>query len=283
MLEKSLALESENSRPWYHFSVLSRRLHEALVELKPQGKFVAAFCPFCGCNYNQVDYSDWLERMEREDRGAKRVEFRGRVDVELLVVEEEMVVEAKKKVVVRLPVAVAGSVAGVGVAVDVVMVEVAGKGKEVVEVAQEREYSMQSREEDWIVVRKTVRERGVDRKSRVIEEERDVVRKRINLQPPGKVLLDKAQFGLKRAWVVRKEGVDRVGGLAAPVALVGAPCGPVVYRDMDLGSKQLRGRGVGELVPKRLRDIGRFRGAGYGRFWFMLVFIFMLEGMRLQV
>ena len=58
-VEKSLALESENSRLRHHVSILSRRLHEVLAELRKRSKITAAFCLFCGGNHNQVDCSDW--------------------------------------------------------------------------------------------------------------------------------------------------------------------------------------------------------------------------------
>ncbi|KAG0641432.1 hypothetical protein HOY80DRAFT_1039263 [Tuber brumale] len=100
-VEKSLALESENSKLRHHVSVLSQRLHEVIAELKAWSKITAAFCPFCGDNHNQVDCEWWLERVVEEERRLEKVEFAGGMDVELLVMEEEVAVVVEKKFVVR--------------------------------------------------------------------------------------------------------------------------------------------------------------------------------------
>ncbi|KAG0640964.1 hypothetical protein HOY80DRAFT_1040492 [Tuber brumale] len=118
-VQKSLALESENSKLRHYISVFSRRLHE-------------------------VDCKLWMERVVEQERRLEKVEFAGGVDVEQLEIEEGVEVVAEKKIVVRLPVAVAESVAGAEVAEDVAMVEVAGKGKEVAVVAEEAEGGVSS-------------------------------------------------------------------------------------------------------------------------------------------
>ncbi|KAG0634056.1 hypothetical protein HOY80DRAFT_1101027 [Tuber brumale] len=157
-VEKSLVLESENCNFRHHVSVLSRRLHEVIVEHKVQSKITAGFCTFCGDNHNQVDW---------EERRLEKVEFAGGVDVELLVIEEEVAMVEEKRFVVRLPVAVAELVAGAEVAKHVAMVGVAGKSKEVAVVAEEAEEGVGSREEDWTLVKRKVRESRKDRRRRM--------------------------------------------------------------------------------------------------------------------
>ncbi|KAG0642269.1 hypothetical protein HOY80DRAFT_998684 [Tuber brumale] len=210
-VEKSLALESENSKLRHHVSVLSRRLHEVIAELKAWSKITAAFCLFCGGNHNQVDCELWMERLIEEERLLEKVVFASGMDVMPLEIEEEVAVVAEKNIVVRLLVAVVESVAGAGVAEDVVMVEVAGKGKEVAVVAEEVEEGVGSREEDWKVVRRRVKESGEERRRRRLEEKRHAVRKRMNVWRPGKVLVDDAPLGPRGAWVVRQDRRDRRG------------------------------------------------------------------------
>ncbi|KAG0638138.1 hypothetical protein HOY80DRAFT_1048715 [Tuber brumale] len=148
-VEKSLALELENSK------------------LQQHSKITAAFCPSCSDNHNQVDCADWVERVEEEEKRLEKVEFAGGEDVEPLVIEEAVAVVAEKRYVVRRPVAVAESVAGAEVAEDVAMVEVVGKGKEVVVVAEEAQGSVGSQEEDWTVVKRRVRVSSEDRRRKV--------------------------------------------------------------------------------------------------------------------
>ncbi|KAG0634856.1 hypothetical protein HOY80DRAFT_1058720 [Tuber brumale] len=118
-VEKSLALESEHSKFEYHVSVLSRRLHAVIAELEVRSKITAAFYGEGGGGGGTI--------------GEK--EFAGGVDVKPQVIKEEVAVVAERKIVVRLPVAVAESVVGAEVAEDVAMVEVAVKGKEVAVVS----------------------------------------------------------------------------------------------------------------------------------------------------
>ncbi|KAG0643307.1 hypothetical protein HOY80DRAFT_1033822 [Tuber brumale] len=153
-VEKSSALELENSKLRHHVSVLSWRLHEVIAELKVQSKIAAAFCPFCGDNHNQVDCELWMERVVIEERQLEKVEFASGVDVEPLVIEGEVALVAEKKIVVRLPVVVAESVARTEVVEDVAIVEVAGRGKEVAVVAEEVGGSVGSTAEDWTVVKR---------------------------------------------------------------------------------------------------------------------------------
>ncbi|KAG0643040.1 hypothetical protein HOY80DRAFT_1034864 [Tuber brumale] len=148
MVEQSLALKSDNSKLQHHVSVLSRRLHEVIAELKVRSKITVAFCSFCSDNHNQVDCELWMERVVEVERRLEKVEFTGGMDVVLLEIEEEVAVVAEKKIVVRLLVAVVESVAGAEVAEDVAMIEVAEKGKEVAVVAEEAEEGVGSREED---------------------------------------------------------------------------------------------------------------------------------------
>ncbi|KAG0643403.1 hypothetical protein HOY80DRAFT_1033259 [Tuber brumale] len=141
-LEKSLALKSENSK------------------LQPYVSITAAFSLFYGDNHNQVDCEMWMERVVVEERQLEKVEFAGSMDVVSLEIEEEVAVVAEKKIVVRLPVAVAESVAGAEVAEDMAILEVAGKGKEVAVVAEEAEEGVGSWEDDWTLVKRKVREGG---------------------------------------------------------------------------------------------------------------------------
>ncbi|KAG0640818.1 hypothetical protein HOY80DRAFT_1040919 [Tuber brumale] len=104
---------------------------------------------------------------------------------------------AEKKFVVRLPVAVAESVAGAEVAEDVAMVEVAGKGKEVAVVAEEAEEGVGSCKEHWTLVKRRVRESGVEKRRKLLEEERDAVRKRMNVWRLAKVEVPNAPLGPK--------------------------------------------------------------------------------------
>ncbi|KAG0634728.1 hypothetical protein HOY80DRAFT_1059202 [Tuber brumale] len=110
-VEKSLALESENSKLRHHVLVLSRRLHEVIAKLKARSKIMAAFCPFCGDNHNQVDCELWMARVVEEERRLEKVEFIGGMDVVPLEIEEEVAELVGKKIVMRLPVAVVESVA----------------------------------------------------------------------------------------------------------------------------------------------------------------------------
>ncbi|KAG0633200.1 hypothetical protein HOY80DRAFT_1064744 [Tuber brumale] len=257
--QKSLELESENSKLRHHVSVLSRRLHEVIAELKVQRKITAAFCPFCGKNHNQVDWELWMERVVEEPRRSERVECAGSMDVEPLVMEEEVPVVVKKKFLVRLQVVVAESVAEAGVAEDVAIVE-ARKGKEVV-VAEEAEVGVGSWEEDWTLVKRRVRESGEARRRRLLEEERDAVRKRMHVWCPAKVEVPNAPLGPRsvRVWCrsdsgygspcpsslskrgVVSEGVELVGEGLRPVLLVGVPTGPRSYAGMAAGSEKRLG------------------------------------------
>ncbi|KAG0641178.1 hypothetical protein HOY80DRAFT_999553 [Tuber brumale] len=123
------------------------------------------------------------------------MEFTGGVDVEPLVMEEEVAVVVEKRIVVRLPVAVVESVAEAVVAEDVAIVEEVAKGKEVAVMAEGVDDAVSSWEEDWTVVRKKVREREEVRRRKKIEDERDAVRKRINVWHSGMVLVDNAPLG----------------------------------------------------------------------------------------
>ncbi|KAG0640819.1 hypothetical protein HOY80DRAFT_1040926 [Tuber brumale] len=97
-VEKSLAPESENSKLRHHVSVLSRRLHEVIAELKARSEITAAFCLFCGDNHNQVDCELWMEREVEEERRLEKLEFAGGMDVVPLKIEEEVA-----EVVRRMP------------------------------------------------------------------------------------------------------------------------------------------------------------------------------------
>ncbi|KAG0633636.1 hypothetical protein HOY80DRAFT_1005837 [Tuber brumale] len=277
-VEKSLALESENSK----------LLHEVIAELKVRSKITAAFCPFCGDNHNQVDCELWMEWVVEEERRLEKVEFAGGMDVELLVVEEEVAVVAEKKFVVRLPVAVAELVAGAEVAEDVAIVVVTGKGKEVAMVAGEVEEG------------RRVRESGMERRRRLLEEERNAVRKRMNVWRPAKVEVPNAPLGPRSMWMrfgsdsgygslgpsgfkglVVEEGVEIVGAGSVPRLPVGVPTGPKSYAGVAMGSerrlgfKGLRsvpeGRGLngpgsdGRLVVYRERNEWNGRLNGMGR------------------
>ncbi|KAG0635118.1 hypothetical protein HOY80DRAFT_1058107 [Tuber brumale] len=134
LVEKSLTLESENSKLRHHVSVLSWRLQEVIAELK-------------------VDCVDWVERVEEEEKRFEKVEFAGCEDMEPLVMDKEVAVVEAKKFVVRLPVAMVELVAGAEVVEDGVRMEVAGKGKEVAVVAEKAEDGISSREGDWMVVK----------------------------------------------------------------------------------------------------------------------------------
>ncbi|KAG0639166.1 hypothetical protein HOY80DRAFT_1075235 [Tuber brumale] len=292
-VEKSLALESENSKLRHHVLVLSRRLHEVIAKLKARSKVTAAFCLFCGDNHNQVDCMLWMERVEDEERRLKKVVFAGSMDVEVAVVAEE-------GIVVGLPVAVAESVVGAEVAEDVAMVEVARKGKEVVVVAEEAEEGVGSHEEDWTLVKRRVRESGEEKRRRLLEEKRDAVRKRMNVWHPAKVEVPNAplgprnmrmRFGSDSGYgspglsgfksIVGGEGVERVGeGLVLGLP-VGIPKGPRSYAgvairsERRLGFRGLRGvlegsKGLGpdlgrRLVVRRERSEWDPRGNGMGR------------------
>ncbi|PWW72052.1 hypothetical protein C7212DRAFT_366841 [Tuber magnatum] len=180
----------------------------------------------------------------------------GVVDVARLEMKEEVAVEEAQKIVVRLPVAVAELVAGGVVVEDVAMVEEAGKGKKVAVVAEEKEGGVGSREEDWTVVRRRVRER--DRK---VFEEREAVRKRMNVWRPARGVVPNellgprgmrslrvvdsgyGSLGPSRTYdrkEVKQEGVERVGGLVAPMGQPCAPRGPSAYRGVVLGSERRR-------------------------------------------
>ncbi|KAG0633199.1 hypothetical protein HOY80DRAFT_1064743 [Tuber brumale] len=100
------------------------------------------------------------------------------MDVVPLEIEEEVAVVAEKKIVVRLPVAVAESVVGVVVAEEV-----------------EAEKGVGSREENWTLVKRRVRESGEERRKRLLEEEREAVRKRMNVWHRAKVEVPNAPLG----------------------------------------------------------------------------------------
>ncbi|KAG0636147.1 hypothetical protein HOY80DRAFT_1139339 [Tuber brumale] len=238
-VEKSLALKLENSKLQHHISVLSQRLHEVIAELKAWSKITAAFCLFCGDNRNQVD-----------------------------LMEKEVAVVAEKKIVVRLPVAVAKSVVRAEVAEDVAMVEVVGKGKEVAVVAEEAEEGVGSQEENLTLVKRKVRESGVDKKRKVLEEERDAVRKRMNFWRPVKVAVPNAPLSPRgmKGWsgsdsgygspgpsglskrVEVSERVERFGEGMVPKLPVGVPMEPRSYVGIVVGSKKrLRFKGFREL------------------------------------
>ncbi|KAG0634611.1 hypothetical protein HOY80DRAFT_1097841 [Tuber brumale] len=247
-VEKSLALESENSRLRHHVSVLSQRLQEVIVKLKVRSKIMAAFCPLCGENHNQADCELWMERVVEEERRLEKVEFAGGMDVVPLEIEEEVAMVAQRKFVVRLPVAVAELVAGAEVVEDVAMVEVAGKGKET-------------------VVKRRVKESGEEPRRRLLEEERDAVRKRMNVWSPAKVEVPNAplmprsmrvRFGSDSGYgspgpsgfksIVGGEGVERVGeGLVSRMP-VGVPTGPRSYAGVAMESERRLGfRGMRSL------------------------------------
>ncbi|KAG0637662.1 hypothetical protein HOY80DRAFT_1082619 [Tuber brumale] len=277
-VEKSLALESENSKLRYHVLVLSRRLHEVIAELKARRKITGAFYPFCGDNYNQVDCELWMERVEDEERRLEKVGFAGGMDVVPLEIEEEVVVVAEKKFVVRLLVAVAESVAGADEAEDVAMVEVARKGKEVVVVAEEAEGGVGSREKNWTLVKMKVRERGEERRRMMLEEERDAVRKKMNGWRPAKVEVPNAPLGPSGMRmrsgsdsgygspglsgfksIVGGESVERVGESVVPRMPVGVPMGPRSYAGVAVRSEsRLRFRGMRGLgsVPEGKKIFG---------------------------
>ncbi|KAG0632860.1 hypothetical protein HOY80DRAFT_1066208 [Tuber brumale] len=159
----------------------------------------SCFGPFSeasrGDKHNQVDCELWMERVVEEERRLEKVEFAGSMDVVPLEIDEEVAVVAEKKFVVRLPVAVAESVTGAEVAEDVAMVEVVRKGKEVAVGAEEAEEGVGSREEDWTLVKMKVQKSGMEKRRRLLEEERDAVRKRMNVWRPAKVEVPNALLG----------------------------------------------------------------------------------------
>ncbi|KAG0643554.1 hypothetical protein HOY80DRAFT_997624 [Tuber brumale] len=179
-VEKSPALGSENSKLRQPVLVHSQRLHEVIADLKVRSK---------------VDCELWIERVVEEEAQLEKVELAGGVDVEPLVIVEEVAVVAERKIVVRLSVAVVESVVGADVAEDVVMVEVEGKGKEVVVIAEEAEERVCSRVEDWILVKRKVMESEEDRRRRMLEEERDVLQKRMNVWRRGQAVVPNAPLG----------------------------------------------------------------------------------------
>ncbi|KAG0639995.1 hypothetical protein HOY80DRAFT_1043476 [Tuber brumale] len=228
---------------------------------------MAAFCPFCGENHNQVDCKLWMERVVEEERQLEKMEFAGGMDVVPLEIEEEVAVVAEKKFVVMLSVAVVELVAGAVVVEDVAMVEVAGKGKEVAVVADEAEGGVGSREEDWTLVKRKVRESGEERRRRMLEEERDAVRKRMNVWRPAKVEVPntplgsmsmRMRFGSDSGYgslgpsgfksIVGREDVERVGAGLVLRMPVGVLMGPRSYAGVALGSeKRLGFRGMRDL------------------------------------
>ncbi|KAG0636757.1 hypothetical protein HOY80DRAFT_1053553 [Tuber brumale] len=267
-VEKSLALKSGNSKLRHHVSVLSQKLHEVIDKLKARSKIKAAFCPLCSDNHNQVDCELWMERVVEEERRLEKVEFSG---------------VSEKRFVERLLVAVAESVAGAEVAEDVAVVEMAGKGKEVAVVAEEAEEVVGSREEDWTLVKRRVRESGEERRRRMLEEERDAVRKRMNVWCPAKVEVPNTPLG-PRSMIMRsecdsgygspglsgfksvvgEEGVERVGmGLVLRMP-VGVPTGPRSYTSMAMGSEWRLGfRGMRGL--ESVKEEGKLFGPDFGR------------------
>ncbi|KAG0644483.1 hypothetical protein HOY80DRAFT_996880 [Tuber brumale] len=218
-------------------------------------------------NHNQEDCESWFERMVEEEKRLERVEFAGGVDIEPLVMEEEVTVVAEKKIVVRLPVAVTESVAGAEVAEDVAMVEVVGKGKEVAVVAAEAEEGVGSQEEDWTLVKCRMRESGEDRRRRMLEEERDAVRKSMNVWHPAKVVVPNVPLGPRGPSglferVVCGESVEKVGKGVAPRLPVVMLKGPRAYGGMALGGeKRLSFKGLGS-VPKGRMMYGPDSGRG---------------------
>ncbi|KAG0633037.1 hypothetical protein HOY80DRAFT_1065176 [Tuber brumale] len=228
-MEKSLALESENSKLRHDVSVLSWKLHK-------------------------------LERVEEEERQLGKVEFAGGVDVEPLVMEEEVAVVADKKFVVRLPVAVAESVAGAEVAEDAPIVE----------------------EQDWMVVKRKMRKRGENRRRRELEEERNAVRKRMNVWHPARVVVPNAPLGPigMREWsrsdsvygspslsgliekVVDSEGVERVGEDVVPRLQGGVPTGPRVYGAVALDCEMRKSFQDFGSVPEGKKVYGLDSGRG---------------------
>ncbi|KAG0635961.1 hypothetical protein HOY80DRAFT_1055673 [Tuber brumale] len=138
-----------------------------------------------------------MERVVEEERRLEKVEFAGGMDVVPLEIEEEVAVVVEKKIVVRLLVAVEESVVGTEVAEDVAMVEVAGKGKEVAVEAEGAREGVGSQEEDWTLVKRRVRKSGEERRRRMLEEERDAVRKRMNVWYLAKVVVPNAPLGPK--------------------------------------------------------------------------------------
>ncbi|KAG0638664.1 hypothetical protein HOY80DRAFT_1047117 [Tuber brumale] len=258
LVEKSLALESENSKLRHHVSVLARRLHKVIAELKAQSKITVAFCPFCGDNHNQVDCELWMERVVEGGKRLEKVEFAGGEDVKPLVLDEEAAVEVEQKIVVRLPVAAAESVAGAVVAQDVAMVEVAGKSKEVAVVAEEAEGGVSSGEEDWTVVKRRVRESGEERRRRRLEKERDA-----GMRGWGRSDSGYGSPGLSGSQekMMVAEGVEVVGEGVVPRLLVAVLMGPRLYGGVLLGSEKRRLFKRLKSVPERKRvyrpDLGR--------------------------
>ncbi|KAG0635926.1 hypothetical protein HOY80DRAFT_1003890 [Tuber brumale] len=237
---------------------------------------MVAFCPFCGENHIQVDCKLEMERVVEEERQLEKVEFAGSMDVVPLEIEEEVAVVVEKKIVVRLPVAVAESVAGAEVAKDVAMVEVAEKGNEVVVVAETAEEG------------RRVRENDEERRRRMVEEERDVVRKRMNVWRAAKVVVPNAPLGPWgiRGWsgsnsgygspgpsgfksIVDGDGVEIVGAGLVPRLPMGIPTGPRSYASVAVGSERRFGfkgmRNLGSVKEEKMfgPDFGR-RLVAYG-------------------
>ncbi|KAG0634676.1 hypothetical protein HOY80DRAFT_1059458 [Tuber brumale] len=156
------------------------------------------------------------------------------------------------------------------------MVEVAGKGKEVGVVAEEAEGGMGSREEDWTVVKRRVRESGEERRRRTLEEERDAVRKRMNVWRPAKVVVPNALLGPRgmRRWsrsdsgygspgpsglfekVVGSKEVERVSEGVMPRLLVGVPMEPRAYGGVALGCEMRKTFRELESVPEGKKMYG---------------------------
>ncbi|KAG0633039.1 hypothetical protein HOY80DRAFT_1065178 [Tuber brumale] len=139
------------------------------------------------------------------------------------------------------------------------MVEVAEKGKEVAVVAEEAEGGVGSREEDWAVVKRRVRESGEESRKRRLEEERDAVKKRMNIwSNSGYGSLGPSRFKS----IVEGEAVERVGEGMVLRAPLGAPVGPMAYGLMALGGeKRLSFKGLGS-VPEGRKMCGPNSGRG---------------------
>ncbi|KAG0634054.1 hypothetical protein HOY80DRAFT_1101026 [Tuber brumale] len=188
-----------------------------------------------------------------------------------LDIEQEVEEVAEKIFVVRLPVVVAELVVGAEVAEYVAMVEVAGKGKEVAVVAVEAEGGVGSWVENWTVVMRKVRGSSEDRRGKALEEEKDAVRKKMNVWCPAKVvvpsalLMPRGMRGQSRSdsgygsigsrgftSIVGGEGAKTVGERIVLGTPLHAPKGPRAYGGVALGGeKRLSFKHLGSVPEGR--------------------------------
>ncbi|KAG0640551.1 hypothetical protein HOY80DRAFT_1041577 [Tuber brumale] len=137
---------------------------------------------------------------------------------------------------------------------------------------------------DWTLVKRRVRESGKEKRRRLLEEERDAVRKRMNVWRPAKVEVPNVLLGPRGMRVrfrsdsgygstvssgfksiVEGEGLDRVGAGLVPRILEGVRTGPRSYASVAMGSQR-------RLGFRSMRDFGKEQqgtkfGPDFGREW----------------